>query len=121
MTELRDNITDDRRQALDGFSQLTDLFFDVPQMPMPKGMSHAVIAEDDATGTAEVARLARICVRNEVPYRDSSTDYKNAIEISYNGITYEIFYIYRHIMRVYQAEMSYVDNLRVSYIDLEDE
>lgn len=121
MTHIQDQITDDRRTVLDGFSQLVDMFFDVPQMPMPQRLSHCILAEDDETGITTVIRLAEICEQNEVPYRSTSTDYKYAITITFNSIAYEIFYIYRWSMQRYDAEMSYQDNLRIVYSDPEDE
>lgn len=121
MTHIQDQITDDRRTALDGFSQLVDMFFDVPQMPMPQMLSHCILAEDDETGVTTITRLANICEQHEVPYRNTSTDYKYAITITFNSIAYEIFYIYRWSMQRYDAEMSYQNNLRIAYIDPEDE
>lgn len=121
MTHIQDQITDDRRRALDGFSQLVDMFFDVPQMPMPQRLSHCVIAEDDEIGITTITRLAAICEQNEVPYYYTINEHDCSIGISYNGVTYQIFYVYRNQMRRYNAEMSYQDNLRSAYIDPEDE
>ncbi|MFI2663687.1 hypothetical protein [Micromonospora carbonacea] len=94
---------DRRAEVIAGLRELANALEANPELPLPGyRVQHCVLAADDATGQAEVARAAEL-LGIEMTTVGGST----IAEQQFGGVTYEVFYVSRQRIADHDALMSY--------------